>query len=623
MKKYIITILLIIFTSLFLFYLLIKNNSNSKPKNIKYYENFNNDADFSGNTLLFSETCYYDYTTKNIYTNLQEKLDNIYEKQRYNEFGSERYAILLLPGIYTLNIKLGYYTSIIGLGKRPRDVQIIGTVEVENQGNEAFPGALNNFFRSCENLTVSPPNGKMMWRVSQACPLRSIQVNGDLYLSEPPGYASGGYMADCKVTGNIYCGIQQQWMARNCNFQKIDGSNWNLVCMGCLGEIGGNKECKNGEQLTTTIEYTPIIASKPYIYWDKTLGKYFVMVPDIHLYIKNVPIWSNGKSLPLDKFYFVKTTDTSDTINDYLKKGINLIYSPGLYYHSLKINKSNTIIIGLGFATIIGNIIIDDDAFGVRISGMLFEAGEKNPDLTLVKIGINKNNIYNKENPSILYDLFARVGGYNDDVICKSMVEVNQNNVLIDNSWLWRADHSKFGGIGEPCKSIDNPDGMTTCGLGPTKAIVDHCLVVNGNNFSIYGSKAEHALKELIIWNGNHGQMCFNQSEYPYDVGASWNYPAIKFGNDVIGFDGCALGIYSYFAKKWNKDSIGPVIDSAIIIPKNEYNKIKNAFTAFLNPILGNGIVKHVINDNGESSSNKNPDSPVWCSFNANNFCKC
>jgi len=49
----------------------------------------------------------------------------------------------------------------------------------------------------------------MMWAVSQACPLRRILLNGDLQLYQFnhgqlwPGWASGGFMADVEVTGNL------------------------------------------------------------------------------------------------------------------------------------------------------------------------------------------------------------------------------------------------------------------------------------------------------------------------------------------------------------------------------------------------------------------------------------
>jgi len=48
-------------------------------------------------------------------------------------------------------------------------------------------------------------------------------------------------------------------------------------------------------------------------------------------------------------------------------------------------------------------------------------------------------------NPGLAYDLFTRVGGDNDpaekNMTCHSQVILYSGNVIIDNSWLWRADH--------------------------------------------------------------------------------------------------------------------------------------------------------------------------------------
>lgn len=52
----------------------------------------------------------------------------------------------------------------------------------------------------------------MIWAASQACPLRRIIIEGDLdlfqynYPEPAAGYASGGYMSDMTVTGNITSG---------------------------------------------------------------------------------------------------------------------------------------------------------------------------------------------------------------------------------------------------------------------------------------------------------------------------------------------------------------------------------------------------------------------------------
>lgn len=79
----------------------------------------------------------------------------------------------------------------------------------------------------------------MIWAASQASPLRRMIVEGDLdlfqynYPEPAAGYASGGYMSDMTVTGNITSGTQQQYFTRNSymgNWQESGA--WNMVFVG-------------------------------------------------------------------------------------------------------------------------------------------------------------------------------------------------------------------------------------------------------------------------------------------------------------------------------------------------------------------------------------------------------
>lgn len=109
-------------------------------------------------------------------------------------------------GERSINMEVGYYTTVHGLGRAPYNT-ILGNLMVQNGDFNFEVGALNNFWRSAENVMVTPAAGTpMLWAVSQASPLRRIQVNGDLQLFQYnygccAGYASGGYMADMYVTG--------------------------------------------------------------------------------------------------------------------------------------------------------------------------------------------------------------------------------------------------------------------------------------------------------------------------------------------------------------------------------------------------------------------------------------
>src|SRR5438874_10740320 len=146
---------------------------------------------------------------------IQATVDAIASQQITNQFGTQRYALLFKPGTYgsgndPLNFQVGYYTSIAGLGRSPGDVVINGSVYVHNQCDGSFCTALNNFWRSLSNLTINvdTPNfgchSGEFWAVSQASPMRRVDVNGFATLMDyctQPSFASGGLIADSRVKG--------------------------------------------------------------------------------------------------------------------------------------------------------------------------------------------------------------------------------------------------------------------------------------------------------------------------------------------------------------------------------------------------------------------------------------
>jgi hypothetical protein len=129
------------------------------------------------------------------------------------QFNSNRYALLFKQGHHKVNVDIGYYVSVHGLGRSPTDASL-DNMMVLNSAYDFTIGALNNFWRSAENVHVLAKEGPMIWAVSQASPLRRTVVDGDLNLFDytggaSAGYASGGYMADVKVNGKINAGGQQ------------------------------------------------------------------------------------------------------------------------------------------------------------------------------------------------------------------------------------------------------------------------------------------------------------------------------------------------------------------------------------------------------------------------------
>ena len=268
---------------------------------------------------------------------------------------------------------------------------------------------------------------------------------------------------------------------------------------------------------------------------------------------------------------------------------------PGQYNWTgtFTIKRDNTVVLGLGLATLIstgGNagITVEDNIEGVKIAGILFQAGEKKTHALLQWGRTDTSTIATKKYGSVMSDVYTRVGGPNDPAVVNmtadTMVEILSNEVIIDNAWLWRADHSRGGA---PVKDSSNP--CTTA------------LRVKGDGVYSYGMAAEHTLGNMVEWYGDKGQVFFYQSEYPYDV-TQENYADKGFVSywvspDVKQHFAYGIGVYSYFRdhEVW--------MDRGISAPKTQFVTFTNAFTRLLN---GLGGIKNVINDDGVSiSANK------------------
>ena len=239
---------------------------------------------------------------------IQATLDATHAKQVDNEMGTDRYAYLFKPGTYgteqtPLQIKVGYYTEISGLGASPTDVVINGKVEVYNRcldGGTANCLALVNFWRTLSNLTINvDATGQdgcrgtaNFWAVSQAVSLRRLNVNGNFslmdYCTAGPQYASGGFIADSQF-GPITNGSQQQWLTRNSKIGTWSNAVWNQVFAGVKG---APDDSAFPSPPYTTLAATPLSREKPYLFVDSK-GAYKVRVPSAHRNTSGIS-WADG-----------------------------------------------------------------------------------------------------------------------------------------------------------------------------------------------------------------------------------------------------------------------------------------------------------------------------------------
>ncbi len=532
---------------------------------------------------------------------IQSKIDGIFNTQQTNQFGSNRYAYFFKPGKYSVDVQVGFYMEVLGLGASPDDVSITGAVRAMakwNQGNATL-----NFWRLASNLSVTPSasiNKNDVWAVSQATALRRIHVtSGGVNLFDPEGgpneWASGGFIADSKIDGTVVSGSQQQFLTRNVTMQAWNGGVWNMVFVGNKGNPTGTWP----QSPYTFVSATPTLREKPYLTIDAS-GTYAVVAPTLAQNTQGTS-WESGSgpstTIPISAFYIAHSdTDSADTINAALTAGANLILTPGIYHLAspLQVTRPGTVVLGLGLATLTPDqgtaAVTVADVDSVTVAGILFDAGAKESP-TLLQVGDAVTTTSHAASPTALFDISCRVGG-SAAGLTKACVTVNSNDVLIDDAWLWRADHG------------------TGVGWGVNKAA--NGLVVNGANVTAYGLFVEHFQEFQTLWNGDGGHIYFYQSEIPYDVPsqAEWmqggenGYPSIKVTSGVTHFDGRGLGIYCYFDN-------AVVLDNAIESPTAAGVTFQHVVTQWFKNAAGSAI-SHIINGTGAAvnSSNSGATTP-------------
>ncbi|MGC1626602.1 MAG: glycosyl hydrolase family 28-related protein [Candidatus Acidiferrales bacterium] len=552
---------------------------------------------------------------------IQATVDAVATEQISNQFGTQRYALLFEPGTYgsstnPLIFQVGYYTTVAGLGASPSDVTINGAINVSNQcfgaGNCV---ASDNFWRSLSNLTINVTtisactSSAEFWAVSQAAPIRRVQMNGNLFLFDycsGPGYASGGFIADSAFTGGaIINATQQQWITRNSNIDSWTNGVWNQVFSGVVGAPAQCfPEVSPCSGPYTTLATSPVTREEPYLYVDSS-GNYNVFVPAVQRNSSGTS-WAGGatpgSSIPIEKFYIAQPGDSAAKINLALLLGKNLILTPGVYdlNSAIVVPYPDTVVLGIGFPTLIpqnGNpSMIVLGSKGDLLSGMIFDAGPKNSPV-LLSFGSPLSFLFDGHaaaDPSAIQDVFFRIGGAEAGKATVSLL-VNSNDAILDDIWAWRADHGN--------------------GVGWTDNTGDTGLVVNGDNVTAYGLFVEHYQKYEAIWNGNGGTDIFFQNEMPYDPlsQAAWmeapgvnGWAAFKVTNNVSSFHGYGMGSYSFF-----NQGVPIFAANGFEVPASlPAGSMQDLLTIFLST-AGSGGISNVINNTGGSSTIANPDTPV------------
>ncbi len=548
---------------------------------------------------------------------IQAKVDAVYAQQAANEMGTERYALLFLPGTYgsatdPLDVRVGYYTEVDGLGQDPTDVTINGGVTATGTSGS---GALDTFWRSVSNLTIhvvptadACHTGNEMWAVSQAAPMRRVDVKDYttfMPYCETPNYASGGFVADSRLEGGALNGSQQQFYVRNSDLGAgWSNAVWNQVFSGDINAPAQSFPTPP----YTTLATTPASREKPYLYVDSR-GAYRVFVPSAQTDSSGTT-WANGHtpgtSLPLSSFYVAHPGDPVWKINSALARGENLLVTPGVYdvAQSIAVKRADTVVLGLGLATLTaehGAIPMTvADVRGVDIAGLTFDAGPVDSP-TLLRIGSGHHGAGWREDdgrrssaadPTALQDVFFRIGGPHVGKATTSL-EVDSDHTILDDIWAWRADHGVAGSVGWT---------INTAATG---------VVVNGDDVTATGLFVEHYQKYNVIWNGERGRTVFFQNELPYDAPnqAAWQhggidgYAAYKVADSVKTHEAWGLGSYIF-------TNVDPSLHAtqSFEVPNRPGVVMHDLSTVALN--TNAGTIDHVIDGQGTAATTANTGQP-------------
>jgi hypothetical protein len=560
--------------------------------------------DFGPNVLVFSPSM--------PAASIQAQIDAVYARQQHNEFGSQRNAFLFLPGQYNVDVPIGFYTEVIGLGATPDAVHITGNVHAD--ASLPHDNATCTFWRAVEGFSVTPiggaANGTMQWPVSQAAPFRRMHILGSMVLNQNHGWASGGWISDSLIDGNVGSGTQQQWISRNSEWGSWTGANWNMVFVGVPNPPAGDWPSPP----YTKIAQTPIVREKPFLTMDSRcdscspMRRWAVVVPALRTNSEGIT-WHDGttpgKSIPLDKFYIARPdVDTAATINAQLDAGKHLLLTPGIYdlTEPIRVTHPGVVVMGLGFPTlrpINGTAaMITADADAIILAGLLFDAGPKLSPV-LLQVGSEGSHADHAKNPISLHDVFFRVGGAGPGSAGVDL-EINSNDTIVDHTWIWRADHG--------------------AGAGWTTNPSANGLVVNGNNVTAYGLFVEHHQQYQVLWNGNGGRTYFYQSEIPYDPpdqqsytsgmdakGARINgWASYKVADTVTSHEAWGLGVYSVFRHP------NVVLARAIEVPTVPGVRLHHMISIALDNL---GEISNVINSTGGPTSTRPRTTPKVTDF--------
>jgi hypothetical protein len=310
-----------------------------------------------------------------------------------------------------------------------------------------------------------------------------------------------------------------------------------------------------------------------------------------------------GRTVTIRDFFVATPSDSVQVINSQRARGKNLLLTPGVYdvARGIEVRRPGTVVLGLGHATLTA---VDGatplevaDVPGVVIAGVTIDAGLRESPV-LLRVGDRHGHGHHRgraDDPTTLSDVYFRVGGPHVGK-ADTALEVDSDNVLIDHTWVWRADHGVEG-------FTDTERWNTNIGRKG--------VVVNGDHVTATGLFVEHFQQYNTLWNGDDGTTILYQNELPYDppTQADWmngdeeGYPGYKVGDQVRRHALYGAGVYVF-----NQNNPSIHTENGFEVPDTRGVRLHHIMTVNLSA----GTIDHVVNGVGDPADTTKVGVPVY-----------
>ena len=393
----------------------------------------------------------------------------------------------------------------------------------------------------------------MLWAASQAAPLRRLHVDRSLLLwqlawnatSDTPwaalvaGFASGGFVADSSVDGDVWLQSQQQYFLRNTALRgtALRPAAWSTVLVGCTGDGRPARSTCADANATSVVDATPLVAEKPYIAVRRGDDSRFELrVPPLKRESVGPSSDGGGDDVVGFEHVFVARPDLDTAASINAKLGAAhvraVVLSPGVYRLGapLRVARTNVTLLGLGFATLVATngtaaVEVDGGVSGVRIAGLLLEAGPLH-SAALLHVQAGAPPPADARGPSCqrhrVGGRAASARGHDGADRCRRRrrrqhgcgAPTTRPTPRITAGWRRRGGDQRIHSRPRRPPHRRALRRRRRCARAPASTGWSRRV---GGERDGYGLAVEHALGDQVVWKGDGGRR-FYQSELPYDV---------------------------------------------------------------------------------------------------------